>query len=268
MRAKPNPSAKALGRDCTGWRSPLPGLRLHKFAVPGNRRNQVGVRGTCFRVRAQSIASQVQPRVGGVPSEKSKNGADAKEKKAKGSAAHEAQSQIQALISRVSQIRDGSEGNGDLGIQPSREVKERTEGLLHRLVTLQHFAEQHSGPDGSVPVQVIATMKALSRELGSLENIVRLANDSGATVTRSKGDPNSLVPLSFPSKPPLPMVAVKERQPIRSQELQHEAVQNGQHEKEAGFLENAESQLFTDQSVGGSDYAVSAPAGKVSGNLC
>ncbi|GAQ79326.1 hypothetical protein KFL_000280310 [Klebsormidium nitens] len=273
---KISPSVQVLqapGIACGTSKPPSSVLRPQKDALSGYRLKQTELTGTFPRVRARSsgphsatLASQVQPRIGGPPVRKSSKGVStAQDKKSKESEGDDAHAQIRALISRISQVRLGWGQNGDAGNQPSTEVREKSEGLLHRLVSLQHFAEQHSWPDGELPVQVVATMRALSRELGSLENIVRLANDSGATVTRSRGSPGSLVPSSFPSKAPLPVVAVNNRrklQTTRSQEVQHEAVKGGQGEEEGGFHRSPDSQSSSSRSVEGSEYAVSAPAGK------
>lgn len=259
---------------CGAWKPPLSRLRLQKPPLFEGCLKKWELTETIFKEQSRgsgqhsaTLASQIHPRIRGSPIRKSSKGVStAQNEKLQGPEGEDAHAQIRALISRIRQVKDGWGRNGDSGFQPSTEVRERSEGLLHRLVTLQQFAEQHAWPNGEVPVQVIATMRALSRELGSLENIVRIANDSGATVTRSKGSPGSLVPSSFPAKAPLPMVAVQDRrklQAIGSQELQHETIREGQGEEEEVSSEGLKSQLGSSGSVGGNEYAVSAPEGKV-----
>ncbi|KAI5078211.1 hypothetical protein GOP47_0005882 [Adiantum capillus-veneris] len=69
------------------------------------------------------------------------------------------------------------------------DMRNRVDHLLKRVRMLKQSAERAArGPGGRLPSQLIASLKALQREHGSLENILRLATEAGPVLIEEEGN--------------------------------------------------------------------------------
>jgi hypothetical protein len=79
---------------------------------------------------------------------------------------------------------------GDRGI--GLDMRNRVDILYNRATMLKQSADRSvAAGGGRIPVQLTATLRALQRELGSVENIVRLAMEAGPVTTFSAPKLNS-----------------------------------------------------------------------------